>query len=120
MTDEKQKRIILLTALLDLGGEATKAETLDHIARHKFMKINAVDDQIMDNRDELKWRNNIAFIRKHLVETGYLDGSVRGMWKTTSKSKAYLASLINELDTRVHYSRITPEVVRCARALIGA
>jgi len=49
--------------------------------------------RLMRNRKELKWRNDLAFVRKHLVQEGYVSDAHYDDWALTEKGKAYARQL---------------------------
>ena len=75
MTLEEEKRFVLLASALDLGGRGQKHEVLDNIESKGYLRFDAHDLEDMPNRNELFWRNDLAYIRKHLVVNRHFDGA---------------------------------------------
>lgn len=76
----------LLQALRDLGGSATPAD-----ARKKIVENEHLSDEIVNETrgktNVNKFENEVAFARNYLVEAGYIDKSVRGVWTLTEAGK---------------------------------
>lgn len=76
----------LLQALRDLGGSATPLE-----ARNKIIENEHLTDEVIKaTRGKTKvnkFDNEVAFARNYLVEAGYIDKSVRGVWTLTEAGK---------------------------------
>ncbi len=74
----------IVNALRDLGGEGTPEEVRAHI-------INALDlpekliNETRGKSGVKKFDNEVAFARNYLSYEGYIDKSVRGIWKLTEK-----------------------------------
>lgn len=77
----------LLQALRDLGGSATPAD-----ARKKIIENEHLSDEIVNETrgktNVNKFENEVAFARNYLVEAGYIDKSVRGVWTLTEAGKS--------------------------------
>ena len=72
----------LIQALRDLGGSASPAE-----ARTKIMENEKLtDEEVNATRGKSnvnKFENEVAFARNYLVNAGYIDKSVYGIWTLT-------------------------------------
>lgn len=77
----------LIHALRDLGGSGTPAE-----ARAKIIEIEQLsEDEINETRGKNnvnKFENEVAFARNYLVNAGYIDKSVYGIWTLTEAGKS--------------------------------
>ena len=91
---EEEKQLVLLLAVSHLGGEATKRRVLDLIDAQGWLLLDDVDREKMESRDEERWRNDLAFIRHHLVLADCLGGLQRNRWTITAKGRQRLDSLI--------------------------
>jgi hypothetical protein len=111
MTLEEEKRFVLLASVLDLGGHAQKHDVLDNVAAKGYMKLNADDLAEMQNRAELRWRNDLAFIRKHLVTGRYLDGSRFDNWEITRKGREYFESLCATVLSQRFFQKLSAAAV---------
>lgn len=92
-----EKEYVVLISIVDIGGEGTKKQVLDNINEKKYINLSQEDLKIKDNRNEVKWRNDLAFTRKQLQSKEYIDGSQKNNWKITSKGIEYLLILIERL-----------------------
>ncbi|WP_019229015.1 winged helix-turn-helix domain-containing protein [Sedimentibacter sp. B4] len=90
-----EEKLVILISIYDLGGCGTKEEVLDNIDEKCYLNLTQSEKQYKENRHELVWRNTLAFERKHLVQAGYLDGSIRNQWKITSDGIDYMVELCN-------------------------
>jgi hypothetical protein len=114
MTLEEEKRYVLLASSLDVGGKAKKHEALDNIEAKGYLKLNASDLERMPNRHELYWRNDLAYIRKHVVMGRYLDGSRFNNWEITQKGRDYFRVLSATILGERHLRKLSPAAVRRA------
>lgn len=62
MTNEEEKRLILLAAIISIGGNGSKKQVLDEVERAGLMKFSLHDLQTRASRNELVWRNDLAYI----------------------------------------------------------
>lgn len=105
MTAEQEKRLILLTAIVNLGGGGSKNAVLDEVERLNLLKLVPADREVMVSRNELRWRNNLAFIRKHLVMEGLMSDISRDSWAITESGKVYLRRLKSVASMEGEYFR---------------
>ena len=96
MTKSNEQKLIILLSINDLGGKGTKKEVLDNIDNKKFMNYSSNDLKTKDNRNELVWRYTLAFVRKHLVQEGYINGAKKNLWEITNYGVDYLFDLCRE------------------------
>ncbi|MBX3406772.1 MAG: winged helix-turn-helix domain-containing protein [Phycisphaeraceae bacterium] len=90
---EEEKRLVILMAVAVLGGSATKSCVLDLIDARGWLSLDESDREIMETRNEARWRNDLAFIRHHLVLNGCLSGLHRNQWEITPKGRQVLRRL---------------------------
>ena len=114
MTVEEEKRFVLLASVLDLGGRGRKHEILDNIEAKGYLKLDAHDLETMLNRNELYWRNDIAYIRKHLVAHRYLDGARFNNWEITPHGESYFRRLSANVTAERYLRKLTAAAVRRA------
>lgn len=72
----------LIQALRDLGGSASPADVRKRIIENEHLtdeEVNAVRGKNNVN----KFENEVAFARSYLVNAGYIDKSVYGVWTLT-------------------------------------
>lgn len=92
-----EKEYTVLISIMDIGGEGTKGDVLNSIDRKGYLILSQEDLKEKDNRKELKWRNDLAFTRKHLQSKGYIDGKIKDNWKITEKGKEYLKDISDKI-----------------------
>ena len=114
MTEEEEKRFALLASVLDIGGHGKKHEVLDNIAAKGYLKLDAHDLEEMPNRNELFWRNDIAYVRHHLVGQHYLDGGRHNNWEITTNGRSYFQRLATTVCAERFFHKLTPLAVKRA------
>ena len=118
MTSEEEKRLLILAAVTKLGGSATKKETLDAIVEGDLMKLSAYDLEKRKSRNELNWRNDLAFIRDHLVRDGHLT-SEWNTWAITKSGRQHLSSLANIAAAQQDFQHIKPDALPLIGQMVG-
>ena len=98
LTKRIQKYLVLLYSLIELDGESTKKNTLEHIQKKGYWYKNDQNDILLSTRKEKTWRNDFSYERYHLIKEGYMANGMAGIWKITPKGEAYLFSLIENLE----------------------
>lgn len=93
----KEKSFSILMSITDIGESGSKKSVLDNINSKGYLNFSSTDLEVKQNRNELHWRNDLAFIRKKLVIEKYVDDSQKNNWKITEKGKQYLISLCEEI-----------------------
>jgi len=93
LTLTREKQFAVLASILDVGGVGTKKEVLDNIDTKGYLFFDDKDLKIKHNRNELDWRNNLAFVRKGLVGNGCIDDPEWNQWAITDKGIEYLQDL---------------------------
>lgn len=73
----------VIQALKDLNGSGTPAEVRDMIVKNEDLPDETVNEKRKNAQNKLD--NEIAWARKYLADDGYIDKSVRGIWKLTEK-----------------------------------
>jgi len=111
---EEEKRFVLLASVLDLGGSGTKKDILDGIQNRGYLKFNEKQVSIMHSRNEPYWRNDIAFVRKHLVSHRYLSGAMFNDWQITEEGRSYFARLCRQIVTSRAYRMLAQPAVQRA------
>lgn len=77
----------LIQALRDLGGSGTPAEARAKIVENEQLsdeEVNAIRGKNSVN----KFENEVAFARSYLVNAGYIDKSIYGVWTLTEAGKS--------------------------------
>lgn len=111
MTSEKEKRFLLLLSSTLCGVGASKSDVLDYISSNEWLILSDKDKMIKHNRNELVWRNDLAFIRKHLAQEGLFVDGIRNDWSITDSGKFYLNELMQEVLNTATFSKISPKLV---------
>jgi predicted HNH restriction endonuclease len=116
---EMEKRLAILVSLSDLGGSGTKQDVLDNILASNYLLLNKRDLEWLPNRPELRWRNDLAFTRKHLVQEEYVDDSQHNVWQVTQLGRTYLESMTRALSKADHekLKLLTLEAIERARQI---
>lgn len=116
MTLENEKRFLILLSAAVCGTNASKANVLDTIEANRWIELSDKDKTVKQNRNELVWRNNLAFVRKHLVQNGMLIGNVRNNWSITDAGIAELGRLQHEVVAENSFSKISKELASKVKA----
>lgn len=77
----------LIQALRDLGGSGTPAETRAKIIENEQLSEDEINETRGKNNVN-KFENEVAFARNYLVNAGYIDKSVYGIWTLTESGKS--------------------------------
>jgi len=117
MTAEDEKRLILLTAIIRLGGSGTKAQVLDEVARAGLMKFSPYDLQSRRTRKELNWRNDLAYIRDHLAKEGHLSSARWNTWAITERGKMHFTSLASRVGEQRQFQHFNAEALPVVAAI---
>jgi len=94
----------LLQALRDLGGAATPTETRNKIIENEH--LTEEETSVSRGRNNVnKFENEVAFARSYLVQSGYIDKSVIGVWKLTEAGMT--VDMTDELASRIFRERVS-------------
>lgn len=77
----------LIQALRDLGGSGTPAEARAKIIENEQLSEDEINETRGKNNVN-KFENEVAFARNYLVNAGYIDKSVYGIWELTEAGKS--------------------------------
>lgn len=77
----------LIQALRDLGGSGTPAEARAKIIENEQLSEDGIN-QTRGKNNVNKFENEVAFARNYLVNAGYIDKSVYGIWTLTEAGKS--------------------------------
>ncbi len=110
ITLEQERRYLILLSVMLLGGAASKKESLDLLEKNNMIALTDEDKVMKPNIQEPTWRSDMGFIRKHLERLGYLDGSIRGIWRITISGILYFFDLCKMMHTNfnISYHKVTP------------
>ncbi|MHB1689857.1 MAG: HNH endonuclease [Thiomonas sp.] len=116
MTAEDEKQLILLAAIIRVGGSGSKKQVLDEVESAGLMKFSSYDLQSRASRNELNWRNDLAYIKSHLVKAGHMS-SEWDSWALTEKGKSHFVSLVSRLASQRQFQHLNPDAVSAITAL---
>jgi hypothetical protein len=119
LTSDQEIRLIILLSIMDLGGKGTKAQVLDNIVSKNYWSFSEYDTEVLQTREEERWRNKFAFVRDDLKNEGYLDGSIRNIWALTSSSESYAKKLVSILKASGRTRKLKETGARRALLLIS-
>lgn len=77
----------LIQALRDLGGSGTPAEARAKIIENEQLSEDEIN-QTRGKNNVNRFENEVAFVRNYLVNAGYIDKSVYGIWTLTEAGKS--------------------------------
>jgi hypothetical protein len=88
----KDVEIPLLHLIHTLGGEVSPSDTFDSLA--DFFKLSEKERrELVPGGTDFKFRNMVRWARNSLCNKGFLDRSVRGVWKITAAGIKELSRL---------------------------
>lgn len=96
---KEQKWLVLLYSMMELDGGGQRKAILQHIQNNGYWYKNDQNDILRTTRNERAWRNDFSFERQHLVEQGYMQNGLRGIWKITESGKSFVDSIIPKLES---------------------
>lgn len=111
MTKREQSWIVLLCALIDLGGAASKQDVLAYIQEKKFWYRNDINSPFPSKRsNERQWRNEISYARQHMVEKGCIFNHRRNWWEITDSGRQFFCILTEKARNMTSFDdiRFTP------------
>lgn len=118
MTIESEKRFLLLLSSFLQKNTATKKSVLDYIEEHDWIVLSEEDLKIRRTRNELIWKNDLAYTRKHLAMEGFFVATERNNWSITDNGKEYLLSLFQEVLSCNNFSKIKESAILAAKACL--
>src|SRR5437868_407086 len=91
---QSEVEIPLLQVLLQNGGSAKPKEVYPKVTSF-FPELTADEQEqrLESSPSTRKWWNLIQWVRQHLVETGEIDGTTRGVWRITDVGRVRLDGL---------------------------
>ena len=102
MTLEEEQRLLVLLSSFTLtilnNTTPNKADVLDYIQNSNWANFSQRQLQIKKNRNELIWRNEFAFTKKHLMDEQCIV-NIRNNWSITTKGRSELKKLCNMVFT---------------------
>ena len=89
---QREIEIPLLHLIYTLGGEARPNDTYKPLADY-FGLSEKEQNELLPSGVSKRWENRVRWTRENLIEKGFLDGSIRGVWRITEKGKKELERL---------------------------
>lgn len=111
MDSEEEKRFLLLLSMIHLGGAGTKQQVLDSIAEQSWIKLTPREREVMESRNEIRWRNDLAYVRKHLVQGRYVSDQVWGEWRITEKGTEYFHKLCRKVEQAGSFRHVSSQAL---------
>jgi predicted restriction endonuclease len=90
------------------NNKARKKEVLNYLKDNNIIILTDNDKRILATRKEEKWRNELAYVRSHLVRDGYLSNLKRNYWEITNSGEKYFEKLLKEYNK--NSKRISTEI----------
>lgn len=121
MTKEEEQRFLILLSSFQFtmtrGIAPTKKDVLDYISNNNWANFSKKQLLLMSSRNELVWRNEFAFIRKHLVKENSLFGHTRNSWEITPSGRNELKTLCNKVFNAGTFSIIANPSITYAKTI---
>lgn len=92
-----------------IKNNVSKKRVLDFIEEENWINLSNDDLQIKNNRNEKVWRNDLAFIRKHLAIEGYFISNIKNDWSITSSGEKELKKLCQMVLDETNLKKVTSE-----------
>ena len=90
MSKEMQRRFILLLSAYVNKNNCSKKCILDYIKDNNWIIISERDKQLNPKINEPIWRNELAFVRKHLVSENYICNDEIWLYHSQGTSRIQL------------------------------
>src|SRR5262245_21290893 len=88
---QSEVEVPLLTVIRDCGGSARPRDIYPKLTSYfPGLTPEEQDQRLESSPATRKWWNLVQWVRQHLVETGDIDGTTRGVWKITDQGKQRL------------------------------
>jgi restriction system protein len=89
-TQQGEYRLPIVESLLELRGSAVADEVLKAVFRKVESKLKPIDQELMENSGEPRWRLYARFERKNMALDGLLKpDSPHGRWELTEKGRKF-------------------------------
>jgi hypothetical protein len=111
---QRDIEIPLLHLIYNLGGEVSLSDTYKPLADYFNLSFKE-QNEFLPSGISKRWENRVNWARLVLTQKGFLDSSIRGIWKITEKGKNELArlGLLNNpfpQELKISYKRESPKV----------
>lgn len=87
---ERNIKLPLLKVLDENGGQLSIREAINMVTEKYFPELTDEAKASRLDSGQLRWQNRVEWARFRLIQSGELDGSVRGVWRIAPKGKARL------------------------------
>ncbi len=98
---------IALQLILEIAGRGGEARPSEHRegenayqALAEIFRLTREDIDAEVKSGENKWENEVRWVRKKLVDEGYMDPSDWGVWKLTDKGQEVKVNRTNTIKTQ--------------------
>jgi hypothetical protein len=92
VTPEREYRIPILVALMEMGGRGRVKDILKRVEATMKDKLTKTDYEKLPSGTYVRWVNYAMWERLNMINDGLLEkGSPRGVWEITEKGKLYLS-----------------------------
>src|SRR5262245_44392827 len=117
MTKTDEQRFVVLLSIYDLWGEANKDRVLNNIEHRGYYRLDDRDKEWMESRNELRWRNSLAFARKRLEQEKCISGWQRDNWEMTEKGVATLRRLADDVNSDFGFQKLSSAALSRAKEI---
>jgi len=91
-TPEREYRIPILEALLEMGGEGRVKKVLEKVEAKMRDRLTSVDYKKTPSGTRVRWKTYAMWERKNMINDGLLKkDSPYGIWEITDKGRNYLS-----------------------------
>jgi restriction system protein len=87
---ERNIRLPLLKVLDESGGQLSIHDAISRVTENYFPDLTDEAKASRLDSGQLRWQNRVEWARFKLIQSGELDGSLRGVWRITLKGKEKL------------------------------
>lgn len=87
---ERNIRLPLLKVLDENGGQLPMGDAISRVTQKYFPELTDEAKTSRLDSGQLRWQNRVEWARFKLIQSGEIDGSVRGVWRMTPKGKERL------------------------------
>jgi hypothetical protein len=112
MITPDQQRLVVLAAVIQIGGAGKKKTVLDAVADSRLMKITESDKEHVQSKAEPRWRVRLAYERTVLAKGGFIDASLRDNWRITNEGFRLARALFDQANKQQKLELITPTALR--------
>lgn len=90
LPSEQNIKLPLLKVLDENGGQLSINEAIKVVTEKYFPELTDEAKTSRLDSGQLRWQNRVEWARFKLIQSGEMDGSLRGIWRITPKGKARL------------------------------